>query len=723
MPKPLFRPALPAALILSVLLAACGSESENSQRAVPQNPATNTDGTPTTAIITANFDPTNAVIPFPANLLLLGTTDITLNIPVPDPTDFSDPGVALNALDGFSTVAPWSTTFSRPLRASSIIPGSTVRLFEVRLVTGNIAVQQVVRELTPGVEYVATLSSVGPPGQTLAIVPLVPLKELTAYMAVLTNGLTDNDGNNVTPAQTYFLAKRTSPLIDANGVSTDPLLSTANAQALEPLRQIINTQEAAAASQGIARDNIVLSWTVTTQSITPVLGLLRSIAQPGAATLVPSGLTTGNVVSGSPGIADLFIGILSVPYYLGIPSPANPTAALDRFWQAAPGAFVAPFDQLGLDPTSTNVTVANPFPVQTGVQTIPVLMTVPNAGSGRTQPAAGWPVVIFQHGITRSRADVLAIADTLASQGFVAIAIDQPLHGVTDLNPLDPAQPLAALNIENTPFAPLANERTFALDLADNATGAPGPDGMIDASGTWFINLANLLVSRDNARQAQADLSILAVTLPTIDFTGDGLADFDGARISFVGQSLGSMQGIPFLAVEPTVNTALLSVPGGGLVKLLDGSATFGPRIRAGLAAAGLQPGTPDFEAFLVAAQTIVDSSDPINWGALTAASNAVLLHEVIDDLVIPNSVPGAPLAGTEPLIRVMGLTTLTASAQDPLGLRAVVRFVPPASHGSLLDPTSSPAAFAEMQGQMASFLVSRGTAVQISNPSVIVTQ
>ena len=39
-------------------------------------------------------------------------------------------------------------------------------------------------------------------------------------------------------------------------------------------------------------------------------------------------------------------------------------------------------------------------------------------------------------------------------------------------------------------------------------------------------------------------------------------------------------------------------IPGGGIANLLNGSATFGPRIRAGLAAAGIQPGTPDFDAF-----------------------------------------------------------------------------------------------------------------------------
>src|SRR3546814_18807220 len=79
---------------------------------LPAPPASNPGGTPVTSVITARFDPTNAVIPLPNNLLLQGTTDLTLNIPVANPNNFGDPTVALNALDGWSTVAPWSSSFS-----------------------------------------------------------------------------------------------------------------------------------------------------------------------------------------------------------------------------------------------------------------------------------------------------------------------------------------------------------------------------------------------------------------------------------------------------------------------------------------------------------------------------------------------------------------------------------------------------------------------------------
>jgi hypothetical protein len=221
---------------------------------------------------------------------------------------------------------------------------------------------------------------------------------------------------------------------------------------------------------------------------------------------------------------------------------------------------------------------------------------------------------------------------------------------------------------------------------------------------------------------------VVAATVPRIDFDGNGATDFDSARISFVGQSLGSIVGTPFIALEPTVNVATLSVPGGGIAQLLNGSPTFGPRIRAGLAAAaGLQPNTPDFDRFLGAAQQVIDAADPINYG-FASAQNAILLHEVVGgdgvppDAVIPNTVAGAPLAGTEAMIRVLGLPTISATTQAANGVRGAVRFTA-GDHGSLLSPAASAAATVEMQTQMASMAASAGTAVVVTNTSVIRTQ
>ncbi len=713
------RPLLAPGLALLWLVGCGGSSSVD--RATPQNPATNPDGNPTTQVMETIFDPSGGNLPFPTNLLLSGSGDLTLNPPVADPTDFGDPAVALSQLDGFSTVTPWTFSFSQDIDPNTV-NANTVRFFEVEFVFGTIAVAGINRELVPGVDYVAT---VDPSGRTIAVVPLRPLQQMTGYMVVATNGILDTVGTAATPSQTYFITKRSSPLVDGSGNSTDTLFDNATARALEPLRQLTNAQEAAAASAGVNPADIVLSFTGTTQAITPVLSAIRSQADPTSITVAQACpapevcLTTADVLppGASPGIADVYIGMMEVPYYLGVPTAEDPTAPITDFWTAQPGAYVPPFSNLDppLDPNSTAVTVANPFPVQTSTERIPVIMTVPNASSGRGRPDSGWPVVIFQHGITGNRTQMLAIADAFASQGLATIAIDQPLHGITDLtNPF---------YVGNTPFGVVARERTFNLDLQNNETGAPGPDSNIDSSGAWFINLPSLLTSRDNNRQAQTDLSILALNIPFIDLDGDQLGDIDGSSISFTGLSLGSINGIPFLAVEPTVNNAVLSVPGGGIAQMLNGSQTFGPVVRGGLQAAGIEPGSADFNQFLLIAQTVLDSADPINWGATTAQTNSVLLHQVAGDAVIPNAVPGAPLSGTEPLIRVMGLDAITEAGQivDPAGIRGAVRFIQ-GSHGSLLDPTASLAVTVEMQTQATSMAASGGAAVVVGDTSLIQT-
>lgn len=734
---------LTLSLALSSLLVAACSSSSNSPRAVDAPPATNNDGSPVTGVITGCFDPTGGlaqghpcrgVIPLPNNLALSGTTDLTLNIrPDGAGANFGDPQVALSTLDGWSTSSPMSLTFSVAPQPASLIPGQSIRVLEVGLNQPGGGVISITRELSPGTDYVVAVQPSDASGRSVAIVPTTPLKQLTSYLVLVTDRVRDLRGNDMTADSVYNLTKRPSALC-VGGASTDPLIPASTACALEPLRQLTNSHLGAAQALGINRDNVMLSWVMTTQSVTPVLQAVRSRVTPSVAVAAPTGLNTS--AAGLPPVADIYVGFIDLPYYLQAPSAENPTAPLTGFWRAAPGAYVPPFNTVGLNPNSTNITVFNPFPVASGPRSggtvrAPVLMTVPNANSGRSKPAAGWPLVIFQHGITRNRTDALAISATLAAQGFAVVAIDQPLHGVSPGNSgfasiapfyVNPGNPLMA-----GLHAAGVRERTFDVDYVNNSTGAPGPDGIPDASGTHTINLASLLTSRDNLRQAVADLFVLAASAPRIDIDGNGAADFDGSRLSFVGQSLGSIVGTPFIALEPTVNVATLSVPGAGIARMLNGSATFGPRIRAGLAAAGVVEGTPAFDQFIGAAQQAIDPVDPINYG-FASLNNAILIHEVVGsadslpDQVIPNTVAGAPLSGTEALIRVLGLPAIAQTTQAGNGVRGAVRFTA-GDHGSLLSPAASLAATVEMQTQMASMTASAGTAVVVTNTSVIRTQ
>ena len=142
-----------------------------------------------------------------------------------------------------------------------------------------------------------------------------------------------------------------------------------------------------------------------------------------------------------------------------------------------------------------------------------------------------------------------------------------------------------------------------------------------------------------------------------------------------------------------------------------------------------MQAGTPTFDQFLGAAQQALDSVDPINYG-FASATNAILLHEVVGsaendllpDQVIPNSVAGFPLSGTEPLIRALGLPSITGTVQNANGVRGAVRFLA-GEHGSLLSPSASLQVTGEMQFEMASMAVSNGAQVVVQNPTVIRTQ
>ncbi len=732
-----------AVALSAVLLVACGGSS-NSDRAKPTAPSTNPGGTPVTGVLTARFDPSAGVLPSATNLAFQGTTDLTLNPPVADPNNFGDPTVAVSALDGWSTVTPVTTTFNAAPATNTLVPGQTVRMFEVTLTGPAGAVTGITRELAGGTEFVVAPTASDASGRTIAIVPTRPLKQMTTYLAVLTDGIADSRGNAATPDQVYFFTKSTTALC-VNGQSTVPTLTNAQACALEPLRQLTNAQEAVlATAAGIPRERVVLSWTFTTQSITPVLQTVRAAVQPAPVTLAPSGLTIA--AAGLPPIADIVVGTIDLPYYLRTDQQTgyfgNLPGPLAGFWRApACGTVPSCAAVLGPNNPSTNLTFLNRMPVQQATVKVPLLMTVPNAASGRVKPPSGWPLVIFQHGITRNRSDALAISATFAQLGFAVVAIDQPLHGIT---PADTA--LAPFRVNNTPFFALgARERTFDVDYVNNTTGAAGPDGQVDPSGTHFINLSSLLTSRDNLRQAIADLFVVKASVPNMTIPALGL-DFDPNRVMFVGQSLGAMAGTSFLSIEPTVGVGVLSVPGGGIAQLLNGSASFGPRIRAGLAASGVQAGTPDFDRFMGAAQMVVDSGDPLNLAANSPiiAAKALLLHEVVGgaslsggitnlpDQVVPNTVPGAPLSGTEPLIRALGLSTVVGSTGgNPL--RGAVRFIK-GEHGSLLSPARSaihppadPVGFldvtTEMQGQMASFVFSNGTAVQVGNTAIIRTQ
>ena len=635
-----------------------------------------------TAAPGAVFDPANGELPFPNSLLFTGTADGTLNIPLDEGVaedDFGQPTVALNTLDGFSVTEPITSAFGNTLNADTAVLGESVFIFEV---TTNAAglVTAVNAELGPTDVFTTVVG-----GNTVAIVPLVPLQESTDYMMIVTNGLAGANGLPASPSVTFQLVAGAVEL-------TGDVLG-----ALEPLRIAVNAMLDAAEGQGVDRASVVQAWTTKTQSITPVMQEVANASLSGGAiTIAPTGLTTNNINEALPGIADVFIGTLDIPYYRTPPANPNDVVGISSFWRGQGGSFLTRF---------------NTIPVATSVQTIPVLMTVPNASSGQPIPAAGWPVAIFVHGITNDRTNALAFADSMAQAGFAVVAIDQAMHGITDAT-----SPLAAAN---SPF-PTDVERTFDIDLVNNETGAPGPDGVVDGSGTHFNSPAQLLASRDNLRQSAADLLVLSASLGNIT-----AVPVDVSRKAVIGHSLGGTTATTFAAFDNTLSSVSLGMPAAGLVRVLVESPTFSPPLLAGLSAVGLEQGTPEFSQFIVAAQTAIDSGDPINFGARAASMHPIHMIEVIGDgesvppdNVVPNTVPGAPLAGTEALAGVMGLLPAVTAQTDGSGL---VQFIA-GDHASYLSPATSLDATIEMQSQVATFAATSGTLIPFTNTAVINT-
>lgn len=231
--------------------------------------------TPVSRIV---FDPANGDLNIPNDLLMLpgddGFFDFTLNIPVADPTDFGDPQNALNILDGWSTNAPFVIDVVTPgtvsLDASTLSAG--VRIFEATLgldqndpdcaqISVPSAGCKIGDELTFGVDFVLQLAD----NNTIAVVPLRPLKEAQGYVLAMTNALQDSSGKSVQGSVTWDLVKQ--------DINTAPLASESQLS----LQGLINSHIDALETAGLTRDELTYVSAFTTQSITPVMNTIKQL--------------------------------------------------------------------------------------------------------------------------------------------------------------------------------------------------------------------------------------------------------------------------------------------------------------------------------------------------------------------------------------------------------------------------------------------------------------
>ncbi|WP_429191754.1 VolA/Pla-1 family phospholipase [Aeromonas veronii] len=391
-----------------------------------------------------------------------------------------------------------------------------------------------------------------------------------------------------------------------------------------------------------------------------------------------------------------------------------------------------------------NIGRFNPLPTLTEVQSVPLRIFAAAPLNTITD------VIIYQHGVTSIKENAYALAlgqigaglDPSVNKVVAVVVIDHPLHG----------------------------ERGYALSGSmDTVTTSENP--------TPYLNLGYLTVARDNLKQSVADLLGLRLAVGLANAKGlGGQLGGAGLKVHFLGHSLGAITGANLLAVANQTtgsaqadalfkfDTGGLAMPGGGIAPLLLNSPSFGltikmsvltsgsPALKAGFTAyapncktaaatcfvneflpsldAATQAGAAStLQSYTFAAQSVLDSADPINLGSGIAKSFPLFATEIVGDgalnlpdQVIPNSIASAPLGGTEPLFRVLGLQELKGSGVLPAGHHAA-RFLK-GGHSSLLAPDENfdqaGAVTTEIQTQFASFFMSSGAAVKVTDDTLI---
>ena len=715
-------------------------------------------------------------LPYPFDAYFAGSTDGTLNIQPPNALWVAQP--ALNAIDGFSTTAPIRERFNGPIDAASLATQGAVIVVHINTTNAPSATVPAKAPVPPpagkfiplagcvpgpmctAANYDYMVAPAADDPATLEITPLKPLAASTclppppnspcqaanaglgeAYMVLLTKAITVG-GVPAAPDTDY--ANFQAAL--ASGGPTCPSITDTN---LNALCQLSGAHLALAhALLGVNAANVVASFSFSTESTLDTLLAAASEANP-QGIKVNQAFTAPNVpmttaTFGAKGLADVYVGVITLPYYLATPA-ASPTAPDTEYWHAA--AATAP------DKTSTFTTRFNPLPVATvKALQVPVLMTVPNAASGMAKPASGWPIALFEHGLTADRTNLILLGDSLALAGLVGIAIDLPLHGCT---PPFTTQPFCAAlyaNSTNPLYTGLGLPATGSIERTFDLTTFSGGKA-IDTSGLHYFLaiLTSPLTLRDNLRQSSVDLVTLAESVATIQLPAPAMAPYiDPTRIHYIGHSQGAIVGPGFLVPMsllpvPPVLSVTLANPGGKFAYLGAESPTFGaivlPLLEQGSHGL-LTPGTTPFAQYLRDVQTVIDSGDPWNYIAAAAATHPIHLIQVVGSTPQPAGCnPGSPPPtwctdqvvpndATARIIATGGFTQAHPPGAAGADLHAFVNFTA-GRHQSFVDPRADLAVTEEMQLEAISFTgqaipaagipaTTPGTSLVIANPTVV---
>jgi dienelactone hydrolase len=530
----------------------------------------------------ALFDPTAGIVPFPNDVLMTlddkGQPD-KVNLPGAEglPPLQEDLMEHINQLDGFSPLASASTRFLRPLDPKGFdfagalleLPGvldGTISLAMADIT--NVDPTQGIAGMTPLMVpdniYAEDKVRATFENGSVVIRPKggMPLRPDSRYMLIAFDSLDSveqMEGGGAYPievAPVFFMARNPDPLFDeATGESLLSTLTDADAQQLEMLRSQYNVIFEAMESEllGVPRERVVMFWTFTTQSIGAFLKGLKDD--------LFGTLTVGDEPAGSLQEAEL--AGLDLKY-------ADVVLANGKF--TAYSALAAPEPE-GEVPKMGRMEFDGKGKPKWTPYSFPYLLLVPKHDEGKVK----LPAVIIQHGLGRSKEEVLVQADYYLEKGYVVVAGDLLYHGFRTL---------------------------------------PGSE-----SGDGFFS-ADAVATRDHMLQAALDLAQLAHFVaggPLNQWLATELAgevQIDVADVSYVGESLGGMVGALGLSLVEEIEKVALVVPGGHLTRILAETEDEGFKkpINDVLAGMGYAAGTPEYRQFMEMVQMLLDRGDPINY-------------------------------------------------------------------------------------------------------------
>ncbi len=192
------------------------------------------------------FDPANAVIPMPNDLLLntdTGMVDLPLDGMGPAMKEFTED--YLNTLDGFLADLPLTVTFSNTLDKDTVNV-NTIKVFDL---SDNMKPVQ-------GLKFTFD-------NKTLVLTIAHPYLQLGhKYVAVVTTDVKDAKGRAISSGMMFNFLKSKDPLVH-NGQSLIPGADFADASQLDAIRKGMQPLFDALSKAGITRDKVAITWAFT----------------------------------------------------------------------------------------------------------------------------------------------------------------------------------------------------------------------------------------------------------------------------------------------------------------------------------------------------------------------------------------------------------------------------------------------------------------------------